>query len=90
MPRNTTPTDDPIARTLAENELADVIGGTGAVAHHDEALTIARAVVAHYPVVALDKQRGHVAGGEKVALRRITFTGSWEADPNTPTTDGER
>jgi predicted amidohydrolase len=90
MPRNTTPTDDPIARTLAENELADVIGGTGAAADHVQALTIARAVVAHFPVVALDKQRSHVVGGETVALRRITFAGSWEVDPNTPTADGER
>ena len=82
MPKNHQPTDDPIARTLAENALADVIlnadAGVGDAAGwvHD----LARDIVSLFEFVELDKAASKVSPGQTVPLRRLVLTGAWEVD----------
>lgn len=77
------PADDPMARTLAENALtqlvADNVVGADAIAGN-----VARAIVAAMPIVALDTVDSKVQGGQTVPLRRLVLLGDWELDPNAP------
>lgn len=66
-----TPSEDPIARTVAENELAD---------HHLDGEQ-ARQTLAYWPHVEFEKTTRKVQG-QDLYLRRVVITGKWEIDPN--------
>ncbi len=77
------PTDDAIARTLVENQLADVIERSDVTdLIHDQVMELAREIVGSFKFVEMDTTRSPVPGGQKIPLRRPVLTGEWEIDTN--------
>jgi hypothetical protein len=76
--------DDPVARTVAENQLGDALYEHGHLySHtnpngHDQAVRDARSLLAAYPSVRFETSDG--TGGQ-VPARRMVITGPWEVDP---------
>lgn len=69
--------DDPIARTVAENQLADILdieesANPGSTSH---------VVLGAFEAVEFEKAASKV-GGKDIYLRRLVITGAWEVDPN--------
>lgn len=73
------PTEDAIARTVAENRVADLLTEQTGVAEKD--MDVARAVLGEFSAVEFETT-GRDVQGERINLRRLVITGPWEVDPN--------
>lgn len=69
------PTEDPIARTVAENFVTD----------HATGVEDTRAVLGLFPTAEFETVT-KVVQGQSIRLRRLVLTGPWEVDPNAPKT----
>lgn len=65
------PKEDPIARTVAENQFTD----------HGPSIEGAREALSFFPAVEFETTTRTVQG-EELHLRRVVITGKWEIDPN--------
>lgn len=80
--------DDPVARTVAENQLGDLIAEAiptdeSMVMERDEGVRYARSLLAAYPSVRFETAKTLIEGPGQhaVHLRRLVITGPWEVDP---------
>lgn len=79
MPKNT---EDPIARTVVENQLMDHLAGIGDTAGKVEvSSSTARELLGDFESVHFETATSKVRGQE-VPLRRAVIVGKWEVDPN--------
>jgi hypothetical protein len=70
--------DDPIARTVAENQLADLLDETD---EHETWFAASGSILGEFPSVEFERVSVDMPDG-RVALRRLVITGPWEADPD--------
>jgi hypothetical protein len=75
--------EDPIARTVAEHELADTLGRTGMPIGNSEGgpMSASKELVGAFKAVEFETTSRKV-GDDEVKLRRLVITGPWEVDPN--------
>lgn len=69
--------DDPIARTVAENQLADILD-TEESAGPEGATSM---VLGAFKAVEFETT-SRTVGDQVIVLRRLVITGAWEVDPN--------
>jgi hypothetical protein len=73
--------DDPIARTVAENQLGDMFAGNGrSVGDRDSDVSAARGLLGAFKAVEFETTSRNV-GDQVIPLRRLIITGPWEVDP---------
>jgi hypothetical protein len=77
------PNEDAVARTVAENQLGDLLASVSNVygTDRDGAVVEARALLGGFKTVEFETTTRTV-GDETICLRRLVATGSWEVDPS--------
>lgn len=84
------PTDDAMARTVAESRFGDTIHeyadrsyrSPNSPIDHDEAVRVARDHLAVFPSVRFETVTA-VDADRSITMRRLILTGPWEVDPST-------
>lgn len=72
--------DDPIARTVAENKIADITDGYDRDGSDPVGMAEVAAILGAFKAVEFEVTVKQV-GDEQIHLRRLVITGPWEVDP---------
>lgn len=73
--------DDPIARSVAENQVADISEPFGTDESDPVGMAQASAILGAFKAVEFETTSRKV-GDEEIPLRRLVITGPWEVNPS--------
>lgn len=74
--------DDPMARTVAENQVGAMFADNGhTIGDIDSDVAAARGLLSNFRSVEFEHVTRSV-GDEEIKLRRLVITGPWEVDPD--------
>lgn len=76
--------DDAVARTVAENQLGDLLAEDGyTTGGRDQAVSVANSMLAQFAdAVEFETAVSKVRGGQEIPVRRLVITTAWEVNPN--------
>jgi hypothetical protein len=72
--------DDPIARNVAENKIADITDGYSRDGSDPVGMAEATTILGEFEAVEFETTISKVRGGQEIPVRRLVITGPWEVD----------